>query len=54
MIAIVFAIIGLGLMLYWNKVSPMFFKLKPQVADPQVLTGEKQAVASFAAEEEED
>ncbi|MBI2691218.1 MAG: APC family permease [Solirubrobacterales bacterium] len=53
-IAIVFAIIGLGLMLYWNKVSPMFFKLKPQVADPQVLTGEKQAVASFAAEEEED
>jgi amino acid transporter len=51
-IAIVFAIIGIGLMIYWNKVSPAFFKLKPQIADPAVLTGEKEAVASFAAEED--
>ncbi|MBJ7355199.1 MAG: APC family permease [Thermoleophilaceae bacterium] len=51
-IAILFAVIGLGLMLYWNKVSPVFFKRKPEVADPAVLTGEKQAVASFAAEED--
>ncbi|MGK2877964.1 MAG: APC family permease [Solirubrobacterales bacterium] len=51
-IAIIFAVIGVGLMLYWSKVSPIFFKRKPEVADPAVLTGEKQAVASFAAEED--
>jgi amino acid transporter len=51
-IAGIFVIIGLGLMIYWSKISPAFFKLKPQIADPQVLTGEKEAVASFAAEED--
>jgi amino acid transporter len=51
-IAIVFAVIGVGLMLYWSKVSPVFFKRKAEIADPAVLTGEKQAVASFAAEED--
>lgn len=51
-IAVLFALLGVGLMLYWNYVSPIFFKRKPEVADPQVLTGEKEAVASFAAEED--
>ncbi len=51
-IAIIFAIIGLALMIYWSRVAPTFFKRKPEVADPAVLTGEKVAVASFAAEED--
>jgi amino acid transporter len=51
-IAIVFAVIGIGLMLYWSKVSPVFFQRKPEIADPAVLTGEKTAEASFAPEED--
>ncbi len=51
-IAIFFAVVGLLLMLYWNKIEPAFFKRKPEVVDPRVLTGEKKAVASFAAEED--
>jgi amino acid transporter len=52
LIAIVFAIIGLVLMFWWRHVEPAFFKRKTEVADPAVLSGEKVAVASFAAEEE--
>jgi amino acid transporter len=53
LIAVVFAILGVVLMLWWSKVSPVFFKRKSELADPAVLSGEKAAVASFAAEEEE-
>jgi amino acid transporter len=51
-IAVLFAIIGIVLMLYWNKVEPVFFRRKSEVVDPRVLTGEIDAVASFAAEED--
>lgn len=51
-IAVVFAILGVILMLWWSKVEPAFFKRKAEVVDPAVMSGEKAAVASFAAEEE--
>lgn len=51
-IAIVFAIMGIVLMFYWSTVKPAFFQRKAEVADPKILTGELEAKASFAAEEE--
>jgi amino acid transporter len=38
-------LLGLVFMLWWNGVSPAFFKRKPEVADPRILTGELKAQA---------
>jgi hypothetical protein len=52
MIVIVFFIIGFIYMTYFAVKNPEFFARKTEVADPGILTGEKQGVASFAAEED--
>ncbi|MGH2905835.1 MAG: APC family permease [Solirubrobacterales bacterium] len=52
MITIIFLLIGLVYMIYYSMKNPEFFNRKPEVADPAILTGEKVAEASFAAEED--
>lgn len=52
MIVIGFFVIGIAYMLYYGARNPEFFRRKTEVADPLVLSGEKQATASFAAEED--
>jgi hypothetical protein len=38
-------LLGLVFMAWWNGISPSFFKRKPEVADPRLLTGEMKAQA---------
>ena len=52
MIVAVFFAIGFIYMTYFAVKNPEFFTRKTEVADPAVLSGEKKAVASFAAEED--
>jgi hypothetical protein len=33
-------LLGFVFMLWWNGVNPSFFKRKPEVADPRLLTGD--------------
>jgi amino acid transporter len=44
-------LLGVILMIWWNTKEKEFFQRKPEVVDPAILTGEKTATASFAAEE---
>jgi amino acid transporter len=51
-IGVGFMILGAILMVLWGIKHPEFFKRKPEVADPRVLTGEVKAEASIASESE--
>ena len=53
-IALGFMIMGAILMFVWSGKHKEFFKLKPQVADPAILTGEHVATATFASDKELD
>ena len=51
-IGVGFMVFGAILMVIWSFKHPEFFKRRPEIADPRVLTGEVKAEASIASESE--